>query len=48
MGIYVNPGNNLFEMSRNFEYYVDKSMLISEINKKYRTENISSFDLFCQ
>ena len=38
MGIYVNPGNNLFEMSRNFEYYVDKSMLIPEINKKYRTE----------
>ncbi len=39
MGIYVNPGNNLFEMARNFECYVDKSMLIAEINKRCHTQN---------
>lgn len=38
MGIYVNPGNVLFQMSRFSEIYVDKSMLISKMNRVYRTE----------
>ena len=33
MGIYVNPGNVSFEMARFSNIYVDKSMLISKINK---------------
>lgn len=39
MGIYVNPGNAAFEMSRYSDIYVDKSMLISRVNAAYRTEN---------
>ncbi len=38
MGIYVNPGNASFEMSRFSDIYVDKSMLIAQINRVYRTE----------
>ena len=38
MGIYVNPGNIAFEMSRFSENYIDKSMLIAQINALYRTE----------
>ena len=38
MGIYVNPGNGAFEMARFSEIYVDKSMLISQMNRVYRTE----------
>ncbi len=38
MGIYVNPGNAAFEMSRFSDIYVDKSMLISKVNAYYRTE----------
>lgn len=38
MGIYVNPGNVSFEMSRFSEIYIDKSMLISKMNALYRTE----------
>ena len=38
MGIYVNPGNTAFEMSRFSDIYVDKSMLISRVNAAYRTE----------
>ena len=38
MGIYVNPGNNSYEISRFSENYVDKSMLIARINALYRTE----------
>lgn len=38
MGIYINPGNTSFEMSRFSDIYVDKSMLIAETNKVYRTE----------
>ena len=29
MGIYLNPGNELFEMAVNSEIYVDKSKLIT-------------------
>ncbi len=38
MGLYVNPDNTAFEMSRFSDIYVDKSMLISKINSLYRTE----------
>lgn len=38
MGIYVNPGNASFEMSRFSDIYVDKSMLIAHTNRVYRTE----------
>ncbi len=38
MGLYVNPDNTAFEMSRFSNIYVDKSMLISKINSLYRTE----------
>ena len=38
MGIYVNPDNTAFEMSRFSDIYVDKSMLISKMNAVYRTE----------
>lgn len=38
MGIYVNPANTAFEMSRFSDIYVDKSMLISKINAVYKTE----------
>ena len=38
MGIYVNPGDVSFEMSRNSDVYVDKSMLIAQTNRVCRTE----------
>ena len=38
MGIYVNPVNRAFIMSRFSEIYIDKSMLIERINKLYNTE----------
>ena len=38
MGIYLNPGNDLFEMSVNSEIYVDKSMLINITNSVLRTD----------
>ena len=38
MGIYVNMGDASFEMSRNSDIYVDKSMLIAQMNRAYRTE----------
>ena len=38
MGIYVNPGNILFQESRFSNLYVDKSMLISKMNAVCRTE----------
>ena len=36
MGIYLNPGNTLFEMSKENDLYVDKSEMISILNKKVR------------
>ncbi len=38
MGLYVNPGNGLFEMARFSNIYIDKSMLIAKMNDVYRTE----------
>ncbi len=33
MGRFINPGYEAFEMSRNFDCFVDKSMLLRELNK---------------
>ena len=38
MGQYVNPGNRNFQISRNSEIYVDKSMLIEKTNAALDTE----------
>lgn len=38
MGIYVDPGNTSFEISRFSDIYVDKSMLISRMNAACNTE----------
>ena len=38
MGIYVNPGNVLFETARFSDIYVDKSMLIARTNALYKKE----------
>ncbi len=38
MGIYVNPNNVTFQKCLNSPIYVDKSMLIAEINKIVNTE----------
>ncbi|MDO5149414.1 MAG: AAA family ATPase [Oscillospiraceae bacterium] len=37
MGIYLNPGNDLFSEAINSDIYVDKSMLIDLTNKSLRT-----------
>ncbi|MCI6582686.1 MAG: ATP-binding protein [Oscillospiraceae bacterium] len=37
MGIYLNPGNDLFEMAVNSEIYVDKSMMIKITNSVIKT-----------
>ena len=33
MGIYLNPGNEVFRRITSAEIYVDKSMLLAEANK---------------
>lgn len=38
MGIYLNPGNELFQESLNSEIYVDKSMLIARTNQVLSTK----------
>ncbi len=38
MGRFINPGYEAFEMSRNFDCFVDKSMLLSELNKLVNKE----------
>ena len=38
MGIYLNPGNDLFEMSVNSEIYIDKTMMIEITNSVLRTD----------
>ncbi len=38
VGIYLNPENSAFEMSRFSDIYIDKSMLIVQMNAVYRTE----------
>lgn len=38
MGIYLNPGNRSFRDSLNSEVYVDKSEMVAELNRSFRTE----------
>ena len=39
MGIYLNPGNALLQRARKSEIFIDKSMMIAELNKLVDTEN---------
>ncbi len=39
MGLYVNPNNKNFEFAIGSEIYVDKSMLLSELNRRVKTED---------
>ena len=39
MGIYLNPGNDLFRQAVNSEIYVDKSMLIQLTNNVFDTSD---------
>ena len=39
MGVYLNPGGEKFVIAKNSEIYVDKSGLITYLNKVLRTEN---------
>ena len=34
MGLYLNPGNDAFYMAVNDDIYVDKSEMISWVNRK--------------
>lgn len=38
MGIYVNPDEELLKMSVNSRIYVDKSMILNELNQVLNTE----------
>lgn len=38
MGMYINPGNNLFKRALNSKIYVDKSKLVSYVNDVIDTE----------
>ena len=33
MGIYLNPGNEMLRQDRNAEIFIDKSLVIAELNK---------------
>ena len=39
MGIYLNPNNALLQRAKKSEIFVDKSMMIAELNKLVDTEN---------
>lgn len=39
MGLYINPSNELFKRDLNSEIYIDKSMIIAELNKLIGTSN---------
>ena len=39
MGIYLNPNNVLLKRARKSEIFIDKSMMIAELNKLVDTEN---------
>ena len=39
MGIYLNPNNVLLKQSRKSEIFIDKSMMIAELNKLVDSEN---------
>ena len=38
MGIYLNPGSERFQQSLRSEIYIDKSLLIEQVNRKVRTQ----------
>ena len=38
MGMYLNPGNNLFKIALNSNIYIDKSGLVSYVNDVINTE----------
>ena len=40
MGRLVNPGNELFSRDKNSEIYVDKSLIVSYLNKLYNTNQM--------
>ena len=39
MGIYVNPGEALLKMAVNSRVYVDKSMILHELNQVLNSED---------
>ena len=39
MGIYVNPDNSKFNEDISSQIYVDKTMLLSEFNKRFGTRD---------
>ena len=39
MGIYLNPGNDLFQEAVNSEIYIDKTEFITYTNKMIKTKN---------
>ena len=39
MGIYVNPGTNSLEINMGGKIYVDKSLILTVLNEKFRTED---------
>ena len=51
MGVYLNPGNDMFQTAINSEIYVDKTELISITNKvlgtmqKFQKKNIHQWDI---
>jgi hypothetical protein len=38
MGSYLNPGSERFRTSIRSEIYVDKTLLIAQVNRRIRTE----------
>ena len=34
MGIYLNPGNEMLRQDRNAEIFIDKSLLVTALNKR--------------
>ena len=39
MGIYLNPGNRMFQRALNAQFYMDKSALISFMNRRLGTDS---------
>jgi len=40
MGSYLNPGSERFRTSIRSEIYVDKTMLIAQVNRRIRTDDL--------
>ena len=46
MGLYLNPNADAFQMGLNTEIYVDKSLILSELNKLVGSqENLTVFHI---